>query len=103
MLDAAVRASGAASHHPTAIQHAEAHADDGERAPRLAAHVQWAYAGRRRLPRMLHGAARELVRHAHPPLPPTPNPHPTPTPAPASAPAPAPAPALAPARSDPSP
>ena len=49
MLDAAVRVSGAGGH-----------AEGGERAARLAAHVQGAYAGRRRLPRMLHGAAREL-------------------------------------------
>ena len=55
MRDAAVRVSGVSGGH--------AHPDGGEggeRAARLAAHVQGAYAGRRRLPRMLHGAAREL-------------------------------------------
>ena len=33
---------------------------NSERLPRLSMHVQSAYAGRTRLPRMLHGAAREL-------------------------------------------
>jgi len=47
--DAAVWVSGAGGH-----------SEGGERAARLAAHVRGAYAGRRRLPRMLHGAAREL-------------------------------------------
>ena len=49
MRDAAVWVSGAGGH-----------SEGGERAARLAAHVRGAYAGRRRLPRMLHGAAREL-------------------------------------------
>ena len=53
--DAAVRVSGVSGGHG----HPEG-SEGGERAARLAAHVQRAYAGRRRLPRMLHGAAREL-------------------------------------------